>query len=205
MLVRIGIYARVSTDDKGRDPENQLRQPRQWCADAGHTVVYEYVDHESGRKGAKGRKQFTQLFEDAHKHKFDCVLFWALDRFAREGMTPTIGYLQRLASYGVSFHSYTEAHLSTDNELVGNILLAVMSSLAKVESQKIGERTRAGMARARAQGKRIGRPALDPALQRKIAKQLSAGLSAYAVAKQLGIDAHTVAKYSPFAAGAGGQ
>jgi len=190
--------ARVSTDDKGQDPENQLRQLRQWCADAGHTVVYEYIDRESGRKSAKGRKQFALLFEDAHKRKFDRVLFWALDRFTREGMTPTIGYLQRLASYGVSFHSYTEPHLATDNELVGNILLAVMSSLAKVESQKIGERTRAGMARARAQGKRIGRPALDPALQRKIAKQLGAGLSAYAVAKQLGIDAHTVAKYSPF-------
>jgi DNA invertase Pin-like site-specific DNA recombinase len=58
------------------------------------------------------------------------------------------------------------------------------------------------MARARAQGKRIGRPALDPALQRKIAKQLTAGMSAYSIAKQLGIDAHTVAKYSPFAANA---
>jgi DNA invertase Pin-like site-specific DNA recombinase len=205
MPVRIAIYARVSTDEKGQDPENQLRQLRQWCADAGRTIVQEYVDHESGRKGARGRKQFAQLFEDAHRRKFDCVLFWALDRFSREGMIPTIAYLQRLASYGVSFHSYTEAHLATDNELVGNILLAVMSSLAKVESQKIGERTRAGMARARAQGKRIGRPALDPALQRKIAKQLGAGLSAYAVAKQLGIDAHTVAKYSPFDASAAGQ
>jgi DNA invertase Pin-like site-specific DNA recombinase len=202
--MRIAIYARVSTDDKGQDPENQLRQLRQWCADAGHTVVQEYVDHETGRKGAKGRQQFAQLFEDAHRRKFDCVLFWALDRFTREGMTPTIGYLQRLADHGVSFHSYTEPHLATDNELVGNILLAVMASLAKVESQKIGERTRAGMARARAQGKRIGRPALDPALQRKIARQLEAGLSAYAVAKQLGIDAHTVAKYSPFDATAAG-
>jgi DNA invertase Pin-like site-specific DNA recombinase len=202
--MRIAIYARVSTDDKGQDPENQLRQLRQWCADTGHTVVQEYVDHETGRKGAKGRKQFAQLFEDAHRRKFDCVLFWALDLFTREGMTPTIGYLQRLADHGVSFHSYTEPHLATDNELVGNILLAVMASLAKVESQKIGERTRAGMARARAQGKRIGRPALDPALQRKIAQQLKAGLSAYAVAKQLGIDAHTVAKYSPFDASAAG-
>ena len=202
--MRIAIYARVSTDDKGQDPETQLRQLRQWCADANHTIAHEYIDRESGRKGAKERKQFAQLFEDAHKRRFDCVLFWALDRFTREGMTATIGYLQRLAGCGVSFHSYTEAHLSTDNELVGNILLAVMSSLAKVESQKIGERTRAGMARARAQGKHVGRPALDPVLQRKIAKQLAAGLSAYAVAKQLGIDQHTVAKYSPFDASAGG-
>ena len=200
--MRIAIYARVSTDDKGQNPENQLRELRSWCANTGHTVVHEYVDRESGRKGAKGRKQFAALFEDAHKRKFDCVLFWALDRFTREGMATTIMYLQRLAEYGVSFHSYTEAHLSTDNELVGNILLAVMSSLAKVESQKIGERTRAGMERARVKGtksgKPIGRPTLDPALQRKIAEQMGAGLSAYAVAKQLGIAAHTVAKYSPF-------
>jgi predicted site-specific integrase-resolvase len=49
--MRIAIYARVSTDDKGQDPENQLRQLRQWCASAGHELVHEYVDHESGRKG----------------------------------------------------------------------------------------------------------------------------------------------------------
>src|SRR6516225_11591429 len=202
--MRIAIYARVSTDDKGQDPENQLRQLRQWCASDDHELVHEYVDHESGRKGTKDRKQFAALFEDAHKRKFDCVLFWALDRFTREGMVPTIMHLQQLASYGVSFHSYTEPHLATDNELLRNILLAVMSSLAKVESQKIGERTRAGIARARAQGKRIGRPALSPTVRQKIAKQLGKRLSAYAVAKQLGIDAHTVAKYSPFAASAVG-
>jgi len=99
--------------------------------------VHEYVDHESGRKGTKGRKQFAALFEDAHKRKLDCVLFWALDRFTREGMVPTILHLQRLASYGVGFHSYTEPHLATDNELVRNILLALLASLAKVEAQKI--------------------------------------------------------------------
>jgi DNA invertase Pin-like site-specific DNA recombinase len=65
-------------------------------------------------------------------------------------------------------------------------------------AQKLGERTRAGMARARAQGKHIGRPALDAVVRQKIAKQMAAGLSAYAVAKQLGIDPHTVAKYAPF-------
>jgi DNA invertase Pin-like site-specific DNA recombinase len=207
--MRIAIYARVSTKDKKQngngkkqDPESQLRELRAWCDKAGHTIVHEYIDRESGRKDAQGRKQFARLFEDAHKRTFDCALFWALDRFTREGMVPTIMHLQRLASYGVGFHSYTEPHLATDNELVRNILLALLASLAKVESQKIGERTRAGIARARAQGKRIGRPTLDPAVQRKIAKQLGEGLSAYAVAKKLGVDAHTVAKYSPFEQGA---
>src|SRR5262249_5443394 len=68
---------------------------------------------------------FAALFEDAHKRRFDCVLFWALDRFTREGRVPTIMHLQRLADCGVGFHSYTEAHLATDNELLRNILLAV--------------------------------------------------------------------------------
>src|SRR5262247_3314736 len=142
--MRIAIYARVSTDDGGQDPENQLRQLRQWCAAAGHEIAHEYIDRESGRKGTKDRKQFAALFEDAHKRKLDCVLFWSLDRFSREGMVPTILHLQRLASCGVYFHSYTEPHLATDNEMVRDILLALLSSLAKIEATKISDRTRAG-------------------------------------------------------------
>src|SRR6516162_4631045 len=88
--MRVALYGRVSTDDKGQDPENQLTQLRAWCANAGHDVVAEYVDQESGRKGPERRKQFAALFEDASRRKFDCVLFWALDRFSREGMVPTI-------------------------------------------------------------------------------------------------------------------
>ena len=147
--MRIAIYARVSTDDKGQDPENQLRELRAWASNSGHQVDREYVDYESGRKGTDKREQFAALFDDASKRKFDCVLFWALDRFSREGMAQTVIHLQRLSSYGVSFHSYTEAHLTTDNELVRNVLLALLSSLAKVEAQKISERTKAGMARRR--------------------------------------------------------
>jgi DNA invertase Pin-like site-specific DNA recombinase len=194
--MRIAIYARVSTDDKGQDPENQLRQLRQWCANAGHELVHEYVDRESGRKGVNGRKQFAALFEDAHKRKFDCVLFWALDRFTREGMVPTIIHLQRLAACGVGFHSYTEPHLATDNELVRDILLALLASLAKQEAKRISERTKAGMARARAQGKRLGRPAISLKLKAQIAERIAAGETAYAVAKALGIDRHTAQKYA---------
>ena len=107
--MRVAIYARVSTDDKGQNPENELRELRAWCRNAGHTIVREYVEAESGRKGAEKRKQFASLFDDAAKRKFDCVLFWALDRFSREGMVQTIVHLQRLASYGVSFHSLYRA------------------------------------------------------------------------------------------------
>ena len=69
-------------DDKGQDPENQLQELRAWCANSGHTISREYVEAESGRKGAEKRKQFAALFDDAAKRKFDCVLFWALDQFS---------------------------------------------------------------------------------------------------------------------------
>ena len=111
-------------------------------------------------------------------------------------MVPTILHLQRLSAYGVAFHSYTEAHLATDNELVRNILLATLASLAKVEAQKISERTKAGMARAKAKGKRIGRPKLNIAVRRQIAEGVAAGDTVYRVAKKLGIDPHTAAKYA---------
>jgi DNA invertase Pin-like site-specific DNA recombinase len=193
--MRVAIYARVSTEDKGQDPESQLRELRAWCASAGHQVVEEYVEHESGRKGVERRRAFAQLFEDASRRKFDLVLFWALDRFSREGMAPTIMHLQRRSTYGVAFHSYTEAHLATDNELVRNILLALLASLAKVEAQKISQRTKAGMARAKAAGARIGRPSLPAALREEITSRLATGASVYRVAKELGVDRHTVRKY----------
>src|SRR5215813_6602594 len=164
-----GSKPRMHSSEAGC-PENQLRQLRQWCVNAGHQLVHEYVDHESGRKGVNGRKQFAALFENAHKRKFDCVLFWALDRFTREGMVPTIMHLQRLASCGVGFHSYTEPHLATDNELVRDILLALLASLAKQEAKRMSERVKAGMARAKAQGKHLGRPAISLKLKQLIAE-----------------------------------
>jgi DNA invertase Pin-like site-specific DNA recombinase len=181
--MRVAIYARVSTNDKGQDPENQLRELRAWCVNSGHTITREYVEHETGRRGAEKRKQFA-------------ALFWALDRFSREGMAQTIVHLQRLTSYGVTFHSYTEPHLATDNELVRNILLALLSSLAKVEAQKISDRTKAGMNRARAKGIKIGRPRLGIEVRQNIAKRAAKGETAYAIAKALGIDRHTAGKYS---------
>jgi len=176
--------------------KRRRKRLRAWCAHSGHTISLEYVEHESGRKGADKRKQVAALFEDAAKKKFECVLFWALDRFSREGMAQTIVHLQRLTSCGVSFHSYTEPHLSTDNELVRNILLALLSSLAKVEAQKIGERTKAGMARARAKGIKIGRPRLAIEIRQKIAERTANGETPYTIAKALGIDRHTAAKYA---------
>jgi len=125
-MSRVAIYARVSTEDRGQDPENQLAQLRAWCGAAGHEIVAEYVEHASGGKDASKRPRFAAMLADAHRRQFDVVLCWALDRLSREGMMPTIGDLQRLAAAGVAFHSYSEPMLSTDNEMVRDIVLAVM-------------------------------------------------------------------------------
>jgi len=90
----------------------------------------------------------------------------------------------------------TEPHLATDNELVRNILLALLSSLAKLETQKISDRTKAGMARAKANGIKIGRPKLRIEIRQKIAHQARKGETPYAIAKALRIDRHTAAKYA---------
>lgn len=205
---RVAIYARVSTKAKDedpkakkkkakqQDPENQLAQLREWCQRSGHEIVAEYVERESGRKGAAERAELSRLFSDASKRRFDLVLFWSLDRFSREGMTKTVSYLQRLDAAGVAFHSFTEEMLSTDNELVRDILIAVMASLAKQEAIKISQRTKAGLERAKAEGKTLGRPKVDPAVSAlvKHTREAFPEMSERKLAKYLGVPRSTVQK-----------
>ena len=196
MSIRVAIYARVSTDDKGQDPENQLRQLREWCGRMGYPVVREYVEHESGGKGVEYRKQLNAMFTDASRREFDLLLVWSLDRFSREGMATTVGHLQRLATHGVAFRSFTEEHLSTENEFVRNILLAVLASLAKLEHEKISQRTRAGLERARAEGTILGRPKFSEDDRARLRKALDTGESWHAVSKKTRIPYATVKKHA---------
>ena len=157
--MRVAIYVRVSTVDKGQDTENQLRELRQYCETRGYVVVQVYTDNESGRKGRAERSGFDSIFKDARRRKFDLVLFWALDRFSREGLAQTIHYLRQLEDYGVAFHSFTEDYLSsTENALVKDILLTLLAHFARLEAEKISQRTIAGLRRAKEKGKRLGRP-----------------------------------------------
>ncbi len=152
---RAAIYARVSKDDGSQETENQLRVLRDECERAGYTLVGEYVDWESGRKGRRERSEFARLFEDAERRRLDLVMFWSLDRFSREGIRKTISYLQRLDHLGVRFRSHTEPYLDTSNELIAHIVLGVTAYYAQLEALRISDRTKAGLERARAQGKVI--------------------------------------------------
>src|ERR1700719_3526980 len=193
---RVAVYARVSTDDKGQTPDNQLLQLRAWCERMGYPVVHKYVEHENGGKGAEYRKQLAAMFAGAARRKFDLLLVWSLDRFSREGMAATVGYLQRLASHGVAFRSFTEEHLSTENELVRNILLATLSSLAKLEREKISQRTKAGLERARARGKVLGRPRFSDGDRNKLTAALETGDSWNVVSRKTRIPYSTVKKHA---------
>jgi DNA invertase Pin-like site-specific DNA recombinase len=190
--MKIAIYLRVSTEKQ--ETENQAVQLREFAAKQGWEVVREYVDYESGAKAE--RAEFQQMFADASKRRFDLVLFWALDRLSREGVLETLQHLNRLTSYGVGFRSYTEQFFDSCG-IFKDAVIAIMATLAKQERVKRSERTRAGLARVRASGKRLGRPVtLNGQHRREIARLTAQGHSLRAVARQLGISDRSVRRLS---------
>lgn len=185
--MKIALYSRVSTKDKGQDTENQLAQLREFAGKQNWQIVAEYVDHASGSRS--DREQFQAMFADASRHKFDLVLFWSLDRLSREGVLETLQHLQRLTAYNVGWRSFTEQFLDSVGPF-RDAVLAILACLAKQERIRIGERTRAGLDVARARGKRLGRPtvAVDAA---KVRSLRESGLSFAAIGKQLGVSTGT--------------
>ncbi|MDF7810520.1 recombinase family protein [Hymenobacter sp. YC55] len=192
MQHKAAIYARVSTRDKGQDNENQLHELRAFAARKGFTVYKEYTDHDSG--GKADRAQFKQLFLDAHQGRFDVVIFWALDRFSREGVGETLNHLQKLSASGVQFLSFTEQYLDSTG-IFKDAIIGILAAIAKQEKVRLGERTKAGLVRARAKGKVIGRPTVDAEKVAQVKRLKATGISDRAIATALGMSPSTVAKY----------
>ncbi|MFC1708455.1 recombinase family protein [Candidatus Omnitrophota bacterium] len=154
-MMKIAIYARVSKNDDSQDPQNQLNPLRDYAKALGGEVVDEYVDLASG--GSSDREHFLRMLSDAEKRRFDLLLVWALDRLSREGISNTLGYLERLRRNGIALKSLQESWLDTRDEGLGQLLLAIFSWVAQQERKRIVERTCAGLARAKRQGKMLGR------------------------------------------------
>jgi DNA invertase Pin-like site-specific DNA recombinase len=150
------LYARVSTRDKGQDVENQLSQLREFCQRSGWTVAREYVDQASAKTATK-RPQFQAMLTAAACKEFDMVLFWSLDRFSREGVLETLQHLQALTAAGVNWRSFTEQYLDSCG-VFRDAVLSILATIAKQERVRLSERTLAGLARAKRQGTRLGRP-----------------------------------------------
>jgi DNA invertase Pin-like site-specific DNA recombinase len=186
--MKIAIYARCST--LKQDTENQLAQLRDFATKQDWTIFREYVDYESGSKA--DRAQFQQMFADASKRKFDLLMFWALDRLSREGVLQTLTHLNRLESYGVGFRSFTEPFFDSCG-VFKDAVISIMATLAKQERVKRSERTRAGLARVRAAGRTLGRPAIIGDRHRAaIASMRASGLSLRAIGRELGISDRSV-------------
>src|SRR6516225_9759357 len=128
--MNVAIYARVSMKDKGQDTRNQTDQLREYCRKQGWTIVKEYTDKASGKNG--DRDQFKAMFAAASRREFDCVLFWSLDRFSREGVHETHQYLKQLDGYGVAFKSYTEQYLDSTG-MFRDAIISILAVIAKQE------------------------------------------------------------------------
>ncbi len=120
------------------------------------------------------------------------MLFWALDRFSREGVRETLQHLERLDSYDVAYKSYTEQYIDS----AGMFRDAIIATLAKQERVRLSERTRAGLDRAKSQGKKLGRPALSSEKTKEIRKLKAQGLSIRNIAAKTGVSVGSVAKVS---------
>ena len=156
--MRIAIYTRLSPNPEKDDTESQLRDLVKYAKDREWTIVKQYSDiHVSGSKKGKDRPQFAKMMEDAYKKEFDLLLFWSLDRLSREGVAETISYLNQLTDAGVGYRSYTEQYFDSCG-IFKDVVIAVMATVAKQERVRLVERTKAGLALARARGKILGRP-----------------------------------------------
>ena len=183
--MKTAIYARVSTTN-GQDPEMQLRELRDYCQRRGWEVAREYVD--VGISGAKEKRpQLDKLVADAHRRRFDAVVVWRFDRFARS-VSHLLRALETFRALGIEFVSLSE-QVDTSTP-TGKMVFTVLGAVAELERSLIAERVRAGLRNARAKGKRLGRPrkAVDAA---RVAQLRAQGVSWRAVGAELGVAPRT--------------
>jgi DNA invertase Pin-like site-specific DNA recombinase len=184
--MKVALYARVSTQDQS--PDMQLKDLRTYAGSRGFEIHSEYVDH--GFSGTKAKRPaLDRLMADARKAKFEGVLVWRFDRFARS-TTHLMSTLEEFRTRGIAFMSYNE-HVDTGTPM-GQMLFTVVAAVAQFEREIIRERVKAGMANAKAKGTHVGRKHVvdvDKALSLR-----SQGHTIRAIALALGVSIGAVHK-----------
>jgi DNA invertase Pin-like site-specific DNA recombinase len=171
MSRRVALYLRVSTSDQ--TVENQRLELERIAERRGWTVAEVYED--AGISGAKGREKrpaLDQMLKDANRRRFDVVMAWAIDRVGRS-LSDLLGTIEHLHSVGVDLY-LDQQNIDTTTP-AGRLLFQVTGAFAEFERSMIRSRVNAGLARARAQGKRLGRPPISPAKERAIRSALAEG------------------------------
>ena len=187
MTPRVAIYARVSTTNHGQDVTLQTRELKQFAGARGWRLVDSYLD--LGISGSKDKRpELDRLMADAHRRKFDVVIVWKFDRFARS-VSHLLRALETFNALGISFVSLSEQMDTTTP--AGKMVFTVLGAVAELERSLIVERVRAGLRNARAKGKTLGRPrtAVDTA---KIDRLRASGLSWPKIAAEMGVSVGTV-------------
>ena len=179
--MRAAIYARVSTANNGQDPRVQTREMQEYCPRRGWTIVDEYVD--VGISGTKEKRpELDRLLADAPRRRFDVVVVWRFDRFARS-VSHLLRALETFQALGIEFVSLSE-QLDTSTP-TGKMVFTVLGAVAELERSLIVERVKAGLRNARAKGKKLGRPSkgVDAAT---VARLRGQGITWRVIAEQLG-------------------
>jgi DNA invertase Pin-like site-specific DNA recombinase len=185
---RAAIYTRVSTD--GQTVENQVRALRQIAERRGWTIVENYSDAGiSGSKGRDKRPGLNAMLNDAKRRKFDVVMAWAIDRLGRS-LVDLLGTIQELEACGVDL--FLEQQAIDTTTPAGKLMFQVCGAFAEFERSMIRQRVKLGVQRAVAQGKQLGRPQIDSAIERKAQRELAKGTGILKVAKALGLGTGTV-------------
>lgn len=184
---RAALYVRVSTLDQ--HPETQIYDLRQLAKQRGLEIVNEYSDRISGAKAK--RPELEQLMHDARRRRFDVVLVWAFDRMARS-VRHFLEILDEFNHLGVEFVSFRE-NIDTGGPL-GRAMVVIVGAIAELERNLIVERVKAGMRRAKLEGQRIGRPALDIDRE-QVVRDRRSGLSLTQVARKHGCSRATVCRF----------
>ncbi len=179
-VLRAGLYARVSTNDQQTLPM-QLRALREYAARRGWTIAVQVKEVGSG---AAERQAREKLIEATRRREIDVVLVWRLDRWGRS-VADLLATLQELDHLGVGFVSLTEAlDLTTP---AGRAMAGLLAVFAEFEREILRERVRAGLAHARQNGKRLGRPITAALKADQVRRLFRAGISKSQIARQLNI------------------
>jgi len=168
---RAAIYARVSTD--GQTTENQTVALQEVATQRGWDVVEVYVDHGiSGSKGRDKRPSFDRMLKEANRRKFNVVMAWAIDRMGRS-LRDLIDTIEHLEATNIDLY-LDQQHIDTTTP-AGKLLFHIGGAFAEFERNMIRQRVNARLVRARAQGKRLGRPKIDAKKEAAIREALASG------------------------------